>query len=68
MSGIEKDAVGYRTANKANPDGGANYVQGELETAIAQGELFLADLARDLTGAELLNRIQNRSERLKLAS
>lgn len=51
LSAIRKDACGYRRTNAANLTGGANYVPGELETAVGRAkELMdackpLADLA-----------------------
>jgi hypothetical protein len=42
LSSIEKDKAGYRTSNAANRTGGANYVEGELETAVYAAEEFLA--------------------------
>jgi hypothetical protein len=42
LSSIDKDKAGYRTSNAANPTGGANYVEGELETAVYAAEEFLA--------------------------
>lgn len=40
-SSLRKDEAGYRTSNAANPDGGANYVDGELEKAIADAQALL---------------------------
>lgn len=45
LSSIRKDAAGYRTANKANPTGGANYEPGELEAAVKRGQQLLIALA-----------------------
>lgn len=44
LSALHKDQAGYRTANAANPDGGANYVDGELEEAIAEAQALLEAL------------------------
>jgi len=34
LSAVNKDAAGYRRANKANPDGGANALPGEVNDAL----------------------------------
>lgn len=44
LSSIRKDEAGYRQGNAANPDGGANYVDGELEAAYARGKRLLISL------------------------
>lgn len=43
LSAQRKDAAGYRRKSKANPDGGASYLKGELEAAVAAAEAFLAN-------------------------
>lgn len=50
LSAIRKDKASYRTANRANPDGGENYTAGELEQAVKRAERLLSVLSevRDL--------------------
>lgn len=38
LSGINKDAAGYRLKNAANLTGGPNYIKGELETAVGRAK------------------------------
>lgn len=43
LSGLRKDAAGYRRQNAANLTGGSNYIPGELEHASGRaGELLAA--------------------------
>lgn len=42
LSSLNKDAAGYRARSKANPDGGANSVPGDLEIALVKAEAFLS--------------------------
>jgi hypothetical protein len=44
LSARRKDAVGYRTRNAANPDGGANERPGELEAALKEAQRILERL------------------------
>ncbi len=44
LSGINKDAAGYRLQNAANVTGGPNYIKGELETASGRAAELLAAL------------------------
>lgn len=45
LSAIRKDDAGYRTANAANREGGANYTPGELEEASRRASEALIALA-----------------------
>lgn len=50
LSAIDKDAAGYRKANRANPNGSDNYTPGELEEAVKEARAVLLACAplRDL--------------------
>jgi hypothetical protein len=45
LSSIRKDDAGYRMGNAANREGGANYVEGELEEAVRNGRRLLLALS-----------------------
>ncbi|HLZ23659.1 MAG TPA: hypothetical protein VKQ30_16230 [Ktedonobacterales bacterium] len=44
LSAVRKDACGYRRTNAANLTGGANYVPGELETAVGRAQELMQAL------------------------
>lgn len=41
LSVIDKDAAGYRTKNRANPNSSDNYSSGELEAAVKEARAVL---------------------------